>query len=424
MGRRVTLVAWGSRGDVTPLVSLGRGLADAGDDVTVLASRDFGGTVTDAGLRHAAFEISVRQAAESPVGRAWLGGHRTIVGEGRALQRVLRVFAGPLVDGLWDQTREADLVVSGILTADACASLAAARGQRHAVALLTPVLPSRHGPSTPTALRPDRTLAANAWAGQAVLTASYRLLRVPGDEVRARLGHRRSSPGWLHRQLTSVPVLLGASPRVVPPAGDQPTLHVTGYWPPYGWPSWSEAHDDIQERFAGARAAGRPVVYFGFGSMTTTDPRGTLDLLLSAADRAGVHAVIGPGWSGMANYLLPHEHVTVAEGLSHAWLFSHCDAVVHHGGAGTTGSAIRSGVPQVVVAHMGDQPYWARRVHALGVAAAPLRRTGLQPRRLARSVRHVVDGEHAQQRRRAAAALADTVRSETGVGHAVAALEG
>ncbi|MFD6367613.1 nucleotide disphospho-sugar-binding domain-containing protein, partial [Streptomyces roseolus] len=41
-----------------------------------------------------------------------------------------------------------------------------------------------------------------------------------------------------------------------------------------------------------------------------------------------------------------------------------------HGGAGTTTTAARAGVPQVVVPRAGDQPYWADRVTALGLGAA------------------------------------------------------
>jgi hypothetical protein len=45
-------------------------------------------------------------------------------------------------------------------------------------------------------------------------------------------------------------------------------------------------------------------------------------------------------------------------------------AVVHHGGAGTTTTAVRAGAPQVVVPQIGDQPYWAGRVAELGIGAA------------------------------------------------------
>jgi vancomycin aglycone glucosyltransferase len=42
-------------------------------------------------------------------------------------------------------------------------------------------------------------------------------------------------------------------------------------------------------------------------------------------------------------------------------------AIVHHGGAGTTTTAARSGVPQVVVPRIYDQFYFAGRVHRLGI---------------------------------------------------------
>ena len=51
-------------------------------------------------------------------------------------------------------------------------------------------------------------------------------------------------------------------------------------------------------------------------------------------------------------------------------LFAHCAAIVHHGGAGTTANAARSGVPQLLVPHLMDQFYWAERCVELGLGAA------------------------------------------------------
>jgi UDP:flavonoid glycosyltransferase YjiC (YdhE family) len=47
-------------------------------------------------------------------------------------------------------------------------------------------------------------------------------------------------------------------------------------------------------------------------------------------------------------------------------------AVVHHAGAGTTGAGLRAGVPAVPVPVLVDQPFWAARLHSLGVAPQPL----------------------------------------------------
>jgi UDP:flavonoid glycosyltransferase YjiC (YdhE family) len=68
-------------------------------------------------------------------------------------------------------------------------------------------------------------------------------------------------------------------------------------------------------------------------------------------------------------------------------------AVVHHGGAGTTHTAARAGVPQIVIPHMLDQFYFARRVHELGVAPPAIRRSRLTADRLAESVRAALDNE-------------------------------
>jgi vancomycin aglycone glucosyltransferase len=40
--------------------------------------------------------------------------------------------------------------------------------------------------------------------------------------------------------------------------------------------------------------------------------------------------------------------------------------VIHHGGAGTTASALHAGVPQIVVPHIGDQTFFGMEVERLG----------------------------------------------------------
>lgn len=427
MPRRVLLVCWGSRGDVAPLIGLGRGLLSRGEQVSVLAARDFADLVASAGLGFVPFEIDLRATADSAAGRSWLGGHRTLLGEGRAMQRVLDRFAAPLVDGLWERTEHADLLVSGVLTADACLSLAQARGQDHAVAMMAPLLPSRHGPSSASAVLAGSDSPVNLVVGRALMASSYRLLQVPGAEIRRRLGQPRTGARWFMRQLARTPTLLGASRYVVPPAPDQPQVTVTGYWSPWENPETADGAAEqtmarLETDLDRATRRGRPVVYLGFGSMTTADSAGTARLLVQAARLAGVHAVVHSGWSSLGWHVSGSLDVSVVEHVPHERLFARCDAVVHHGGAGTTGSAVRSGVPQVVVAHMGDQPYWARRMHRLGVAGPGLRRTGLTPARLSAAIGAVTTGSRATQRQGAAIRLAARVATENGVDAAVGVL--
>jgi sterol 3beta-glucosyltransferase len=94
-------------------------------------------------------------------------------------------------------------------------------------------------------------------------------------------------------------------------------------------------------------------------------------------------------------------------------------AVVHHGGAGTTAAGLRAGRPTVACPFIGDQPFWGRRVHDLGVGAAPIPQKAMTAGRLAAAIRQVT-AEPAY--RRNAEALGEQIRSEDGVANAVATL--
>jgi len=61
--------------------------------------------------------------------------------------------------------------------------------------------------------------------------------------------------------------------------------------------------------------------------------------------------------------------VLVVDYAPHSELFPHAAAIIHHGGMGTTGQALRAGKPQLVVPHFADQPDNADRVRRLGVGA-------------------------------------------------------
>ena len=58
--------------------------------------------------------------------------------------------------------------------------------------------------------------------------------------------------------------------------------------------------------------------------------------------------------------------------VPHEWLFPRMAAVIHHAGAGTTAAGLRAGVPAVSVPKIGDQPFWAARLAALGTGPPPI----------------------------------------------------
>jgi UDP:flavonoid glycosyltransferase YjiC (YdhE family) len=97
-------------------------------------------------------------------------------------------------------------------------------------------------------------------------------------------------------------------------------------------------------------------------------------------------------------------------------IFPRCQAVVHHGGAGTTQSATLAGRPSVVVAHISEQEHWGRELQRMGVAGGISKRRSLTARQLAGRLRLVQDTPEMTTR---AEAIARAIALEDGVAQAV-----
>ena len=133
---------------------------------------------------------------------------------------------------------------------------------------------------------------------------------------------------------------------------------------------------------------------------------------------AGVRAVLLSGWGGLRS--IEDDDVFCADAMPHDWLFPRVSAAVHHGGAGTTGAALRAGVPAIVVPFAMDQPFWGSRVEALGAGPTPIPRKRLTAARLADALRKAVTDEAMRAR---AAEIGELLRAEDGVAEAAACFE-
>ena len=214
-----------------------------------------------------------------------------------------------------------------------------------------------------------------------------------------------------HLYEEQTPGLYAFSSLVVPRPKDWPEwIHVTGYWflqPSQNW----EPPDGLMEFLD----AGSPPVYIGFGSMTNRKPEEGVEIALEALQESGQRGILLRGWGGMSPDDLP-KNVFLLDSIPHTWLFPRMSAVVHHGGAGTTGAGLRSGVPSIVVPHFADQPYWGERVQKLGVGPAPIARWRLTAGSLAKAIRRAVEDTGMRER---AAKLGAAIRAETGAQNAV-----
>ncbi|MDO5626900.1 MAG: glycosyltransferase [Mobilicoccus sp.] len=416
MSTRVVSVALGSLGDVRPHIALGQQLAADGREVLLLVLKDAGDLVRARDVPVATFPASMptvegRSALETRV----LGqlAVRSQAGAAHVLMSWQKEIAGAVADTLLAQVRSGDVVVTGILTLGAVESVARHVGAEVVVSAFVPMWPTAHGESHLTAPLPHRVHPLNALTSRPYPWLVARLGAAVDDAVRDRLGLTRRS----HRERASatahLPALLAASPLLAPaPADAVADVVATGPWIPDGG-GGGDARERLLRDFV---AGGSAPVYIGFGSMPTASPEREVRLFMEAARRAQVRLVVRPavGYRGPSRPLPGVWVLRPDEVVDHDALFGGCAAVVHHGGAGTTHAALRSGVPSLVVPHAFDQVYFGRRTHDLGVGPPPLPRRRLSASRLAERITALTRGENAPTYRRRAAEVAEAMSHEDG----------
>jgi len=378
---RIAIVCNDTRGGVQPYVALGQGLARAGHDVRAVAPADLAPLFAAAGLPVAPLSFGGAGALQAATGIAEQG---TIAS--------MRFMARTMPALVQASTRE---------TLAACAGVDLLTGGIGGMVIGLSVAEKLGVPFIPTHLQP---LGAPTGDYPGVLLArTPRWLGRPGR----RLSHTLSEAGlWLlfqrpmqaarrevlglsgrPRAADGQPLLYGFSRAVADVPPGTPPRHVTGYWTLPPDPAWSPP-----PALAAFLARGGPVVSVGFGSMASQDAGAMTALVRGAARDAGVRAVLLAGWGGL---VAPPEgdDIFVADALPHEWPFPQMAAVVHHGGAGTTGAGLRSGVPSIVVPFGVDQPFWGGRVAALGVGPTPIPRQRLTRERLATALHRALADE-------------------------------
>ncbi len=116
-------------------------------------------------------------------------------------------------------------------------------------------------------------------------------------------------------------------------------------------------------------ASGSPPLVFTLGSFAVEFPGDFYQVSRDVACRLHMRAVLLVGAQDIESYRNDRSvDVFVCDYAPFSELFPHARAIIHHGGIGTVGQALRAGKPQLVVPFLSDQFDNAARVVRLGVA--------------------------------------------------------
>lgn len=109
----------------------------------------------------------------------------------------------------------------------------------------------------------------------------------------------------------------------------------------------------------------KKIVFISFGSMVNNAPQSKTEAILSVLSKHRIPAIINTSWGGLEKVDKHPEHVIFVENIPYDWILSKVYAVVHHGGSGTTHTALKYGCACMIIPHIIDQYYWNNTIAKL-----------------------------------------------------------
>jgi UDP:flavonoid glycosyltransferase YjiC (YdhE family) len=400
---KIVLATFGSRGDVQPMIALTLALQSAGHDARLAGPPEKASWIRDMGCSFHPLGRDLTSFIDSMKNAHSLSAATRFI-------RFLRDEIDSQFDSIPDMISGADLVLGASLVFS-LSSISEAMGIRYRFIAFAPqLLPSSHHP-----FMAFKHQGLPEWMNRTGwnLAACLDKLNVSRliNRNRRKIGLAPVKSAWEH--ILGEDVILASDGEIagVPPDSSiscVQTGHMHLVQPSYSFPEL--------EAFL---SAGPSPVYSGFGSMPKRDQANIVPLVVKAARNNGLRVVISKFWDEPSEFS-GSEDVFFIQRYPHLDLFPRMAAVIHHGGAGTTATTARSGVPQIIVPHILDQYYWGNQIHQLQLGPKPIWRSRLTAEKLSRAIKESVTNQEMMNK---VARMGKTLRRKDPLGIAVREIE-
>ncbi|MDR2783849.1 MAG: glycosyltransferase [Treponema sp.] len=392
---KILLVTRGSQGDVYPYLALAKELKNRGHDVLLSLPRLFESLAKDAELNY------FLQAFDDIAGMV----------EGKPSTKDLIEWTKRVIKSQFDELipllGEYDMLVCSN-TEFAAAHIAEYCGKAHIRTGFAPLLPGKKMPPPVFPFSPKRAFVGAQWG---LLNLGLNMMvKKPLNEERRKLkmppikDQGEYAPSHALNYLMCSQYLGETDPN----------------WK-YPWAMGGYCFNDnflyneivLRNFLKFVKKDQRPTLFFTLGSCNDNERDSFCAKLHNICLEEKYKFVVGCGWWKTGTHLRNHDGLFLLDtAIPHALIFPHCDAIIHHGGSGTTHSAARAGKPQMVAPLLIDQFYWGGRVFELQIGPKSVKLGNISEKALRKRVLDLMTNPLYKKN---AANLAEKVRSEKGL---------
>lgn len=436
--QRIMITAWGSRGDIQPITALAKELINQGREVLVFATPPATDLLENQGINYIAAQEDISDFVEEMFSKADLS-DRSLSGFIKLAKFGKAFLSDP--DYVATQTEDIKTAFAAakafkpdlLVTPNILYGYFVSMGEALQIPVVSYDLQINH----PTSEYPLYTMQFGKFSPKLnkplywLKSKLYTKTIAPKFELARRLfnlAEKSYTDGssfkiWPH----DLPQICAVSPSLCPEPTDWPRQKRMGGW----W--FLEGASDYDPPVELAEFVKHKPVYAGFGSMKGNEDfcRTLSTLTIEGLFKANRKGILLGGWAGLtreaidqstehgkALYEWSSENILEIDSCPHDWLFPHCSAVIHHGGAGTLAAGLRAGTPTVVCAAQGDQPFHGSlvAVRGFGEYLGMIGSSEVNSEAIALALERIIDNPEIKE---ACQQISDNVKQERGTQYAV-----
>jgi len=247
---------------------------------------------------------------------------------------------------------------------------------------------------------------------------TYRLVKAMMNTVKTPIKNFRQKNNLPSTPLfLETPIIYGISPSILNRPSDYPNHHYfTGFW------LTQNKKEELPEEVTNFMTSEKEVLIITFGSMPYNSNVDINDVIKAIHKQFDIKILIVKAW-GLKDFLIEEsKDVMAIDKAPFNLLFPLADYVIHHGGAGTTATALLAGIPQMIcpVLHpFGDQFFWGKQIEKKGLGVQPIPLKKLTVNKLINSVSLLINGDFKNNAKK----ISNQIKSENGLNTALKVIE-
>ena len=375
---KIAICTIGSRGDIQPFLVLGEYLSENGFQVKVASAKMYEALAANYKVTYQSFEGNYASIVDDEALKKEIGRNPFMIGK-ELKEKVYPIIESSL-ETYFDLVKWADVVLYHPKTMldGICGTMQEKLIKAYVVPAFTP---TKEFTNPIVSFLPiPKFLNKLTYLFNNIALSTF---NTPVKNFRAK--HKLAKG----RSILETPVIYGVSPLILDRPADYPKdVFFSGFW------MKDNKNDQLSEEVASFVSNEKKVLLITFGSMPYKSEVDFNLYVKAIVDHFDLKVLVVRGWALKGKEIYKNDQVLAIDAAPFTALFPLVDFVVHHGGAGTTAIALKSGLPQMIcpVLHpFGDQYFWGKQIERNGVGVSPIPLKKLTVNKFIDSIRQLVD---------------------------------